>query len=58
MFTFARGTITLGSKRQSLVALSCTEVESVVVAITAKEELWIKATLEELDMKSNIPDRR
>ena len=50
VFTFAGGAIAWRSKRQSSVALSSTEAEYVAAALTAKEGLWIKTILEELDI--------
>ena len=50
VFTFAGGAITWRTKRQSSIALSSTEAEYIVVALTAKEGLWIKTIIEELDI--------
>jgi hypothetical protein len=49
VFTFVGGAIAWQSKRKSLVALSSMEAEYVAVALIAKEGLWIKKILEELD---------
>ena len=50
VFTFAGGAIAWRTKRQSSVALSSTEAEYIVAALTAKEGLWIKTIIEELDI--------
>ena len=50
VFTFAIGAISWRTKRQSSVELSSTELEYIVAALTLKEDLWIKAIIEELDI--------
>ena len=50
LFTFAGGAIAWRSKRQTSVALSSTEAEYVAAALTAKEGIWIKTIIEELDI--------
>ena len=50
VFTFVGDAITWRSKRQTLVALSSTEAEYVAAALTAKERIWIKTIIEELDI--------
>ena len=50
VFTFADGAIAWRTKRQVSVALSSTEAEYVAAALTAKEGLWIKTIIEELDI--------
>mgnify|MGYP000385546506 FL=1 len=50
VFTFAGGAIAWRTKRQASVALSSTEAEYIAAALTAKEGLWIKTIIEELDI--------
>ena len=47
---FAEGAIAWRSKRQTSVALSSTEAEYVAATLTAKEGLWIKTIIQELDI--------
>ena len=50
VFIFGGAAIAWKSKCQVFVALSSTEVEYVAVALMAKEGLWIKTIIEELDI--------
>ena len=50
VFIFGGAAIAWKSKRQVSVALSSTEAEYVAAALTAKEGLWIKTIIEELDI--------
>ena len=47
---FAGGAISWRTKQQTTVALSSTEVEYVAAALAAKEGLWLKSILLELDV--------
>ena len=50
IFTFAGGATAWRTKRQISIALSSSKVEYIVASLTAKEGLWIKTIIEELDI--------
>ena len=50
VFTLTGGAIAWRTRKQSSVPLSSIEAEYIVVALTAKEGLWIKTMIEELDI--------
>ena len=50
VFMFAKGGIACRRKRQTSVALSSTEAEYVAATLTAKEGIWIKTMIEELEI--------
>ena len=50
VFIFGGSAIVWKRKRQLYVALSSTEADYVVAALTDKEGLWIKTVIEELDI--------
>ena len=56
VYTLASVAISWKSKKQTTVALSSTEAEYVVVALAAKECIWIKSMLEEFNLFT-IPTR-
>ena len=47
-FSLGSGLITWSSKKQSMVALSSTEVEYVVVTSVGTQALWLRKLLEEI----------
>ena len=48
--TFARGAIAWRTKKQATIALSSTEAEYIAATLTAKEGLWIRSIIQELDI--------
>ena len=50
LFTFAGGAIAWRTKKQATVALSSTEAEYIAATLTAKEGLWIRSIIQELDI--------
>ena len=51
LFTFAGGAISWQSKLQKCVSLSTTEAEYIAATEAGKEMLWMKGSLQELDLK-------
>ena len=49
------GAVTWSSKKQYIVALSSTEAEYIALSHTAKEALWLKAFLAEIQVKDAMP---
>ena len=54
-FSFGSGLITWSSKKQSIVALSSTEVEYVAVTSAGTQALWLRKVLEEIGEKQIHP---
>ena len=50
LFTFARGEVTWHTKKQATVTLSSTEAEYIVATHAAKEGLWLRSIIQELDI--------
>jgi hypothetical protein len=50
VFTSAGGSITWGSRKQGLTALSTTEAECLALTETAQEAVWLRTLLEELNL--------
>ena len=57
VFSFGRGTISWGSKKQLTVALSSTEAEFKRAAVAAREVVWLERILKDLGIpiKDLIP---
>ena len=53
LFTLSRGPICWKSTLQSIVAMSITETEYMVVAEVAKEALWLKGLVKELGLNQS-----
>ena len=55
VYTFAGGAIAWRSKKQATVSLSSTEAEYVAATLAAKEGIWLKAILEEINFAEEKP---
>ena len=55
VYTFAGGAIAWRSKKQATVSLSSTEAEYVAATLAAKEGIWLKAILEEINLSEEKP---
>jgi hypothetical protein len=55
VFMISGGAISWSSKKQTSVALSSTEAEYMAAAAAAKEAIWLRTFLKELDMLSTQP---
>ena len=53
-FCLSGGTVSLKSSKQSIVAYSTIEIEYIAASDAAKEEVWIKEFIIELDVVPSI----
>ena len=54
-FSFGSTIISLCSKKQSTVTLSCTEAEYVLVTLATQECIWLTRLFEDINEVSNFP---